>query len=75
MEELIASVEIAWVKPVVSDDGVDAIAGSVDMVGGKLSDVSVLRVGEDMGAGVESLLELANLTLLRTTGAVILHTG
>ena len=73
-----ASVDIVSVKPDVSgcDVGcVDTIVGDVAVTGGRLSGVSVVRVGETVGTGMGSELILSNLTLLRTTGAVILQTG
>ena len=50
------------------------IADVVAVSRGRLSGVSV-GVREAVGAGMGSELILSNLTLLRTTGAVILQTG
>ena len=60
--------------------GCVAEAGGVVVTGGSVVTVvgvlgrSVLR-SEGVAAAVDSLLRLSSLTLLRTTGAVILHTG
>ena len=42
---------------------------------GGLLGISVVGVGETVGADMGSVLILSSLTLLRTTGAVILQTG
>ena len=76
--ELMARLWIAWVKVDVAGCGaicVVVIAGGDGIAWGKLSGMPVLEIGVDMGAGVVEMLRLASLTLLRTIGAVILHTG